>query len=63
MLLEQSYCTFVTILFKPFARQFFNLAMRMRALFPKSASSLRLAEKHSGGCHFSQNGVVQVPLR
>ena len=31
--------------FRPFARLFFNLAMRIRALFPKSASILRLVEQ------------------
>ena len=31
---QHSHCTFVTILFGPFARLFFNLAMRMRAFFP-----------------------------
>ena len=29
---QHSHCTFVTILFGPFARLFFNLAMRIRAL-------------------------------
>ena len=36
------HCTFVTILLTPFARRFVNLAMRIRALFPKSASTLGL---------------------
>ena len=45
ILLQRSHCTFVTILFRPFARLFFNLAMRIRALFSKSASNLRLAEQ------------------
>ena len=30
---QHCHCTFVTILFRPFARLFFNLAMRIRALF------------------------------
>ena len=34
-LLQHSYCTFVTILFGPFARLFINLTTRMRALFHK----------------------------
>ena len=37
-LLQHGHCTFVTILLRPFARLFFNLAMLIRALFPKSAS-------------------------
>ena len=43
--LQHIHCTFVTILFGPFARLFFNLAMRMRALFPKSATTLGLVEQ------------------
>ena len=62
-LLQHSHCTFVTILFGPFAGLFVNLAMCIRALFPTSASTLGLVNKHSGGCHFSQYGVVQVHLR
>ena len=60
---QRSHCIFVTILVRPFARLFVNLAMRIRALFSKPASIFGLVNKHSGGCHFSQNGVVQVPLR
>ena len=45
MLLQQGHCTFVTILFGPFARLFINLAMRITALFPKSTSILRLVEQ------------------
>ena len=41
---QHSHCTLVTILFRPFARRFMNLAMRIRALFPKSASILGLVE-------------------
>ena len=37
---QHSHCTFVTILFRPFARRFMNLTMRIRALFSKSASIL-----------------------
>ena len=40
-----SQCNFVTIRFSPFARLFFNLAMHIGALFPKSASILRLVEQ------------------
>ena len=36
---------FVTILFRPFARLFINLAMRIRALFPKPASRFALVEQ------------------
>ena len=45
ILLQHNHCTFVTILFGPYARLFFNLSMRIRALFPKSASILRLVEQ------------------
>ena len=45
MLLQHGYCTFVTILFWPFAGLFINLAMRMRALFSESATTLGLAEQ------------------
>ena len=31
---QHSHCTFVTILFRPFARLFFNLAMRIRDFSP-----------------------------
>ena len=42
LLLQHGHCTFVTILLRPFARLFINLAMRIRALFPKSATTLGL---------------------
>ena len=42
---QHRHCIFVTILFGPFARLFFNLAMRMRAFFTKIATTLRLAEQ------------------
>ena len=42
---RQSHCTFITILFRPFARPFINLAVCMRAHFPKSATTLSLAEQ------------------
>ena len=42
---QHSHCTFVTILVRPFAGLFINLAMRMKALFPKSASIFWLAEQ------------------
>ena len=45
ILLQHSHCTSVTILFKPFARLFINLAMRIRALFTKSATTLGLVEQ------------------
>ena len=54
---QRSHCTFVTFLFRPFARLFVNLAMRVRALFTKSTPTLGLVEQ-AGGCHFSQNGLV-----
>ena len=44
-LFQHSHCTSVTILFRPFAWLFFNLAMRIRALFPKSAIILGLVEQ------------------
>ena len=40
---QHGHCTFVAF-FRPFARLFFCLAMRIRALFPKSASILGLVE-------------------
>ena len=42
---EHSHCTFVTILFRPFARLLINLAMRIRALYQKSASIFWLVEQ------------------
>ena len=45
MLLQHGHCTFVTILFWPFAGLFINLAMRIRALFPRSATTLGLVEQ------------------
>ena len=45
MLLQHGHCTFVTILFKPFARLCINLAMCIRALFTKSATTLGLVEQ------------------
>ena len=41
---QHSHCTLVTIIFRPFARLFINLSMRIRALFQKSASILTLVE-------------------
>ena len=38
---HHSHCTFVTILVRPFARLFFNLAMRIRALFPLTCIPFR----------------------
>ena len=35
---QHGHCTFVTIIFRLFAKLFINLAMRMRALFTKPAS-------------------------
>ena len=45
MLLQHSYCTFVIILFGPSARLFVNLAMCIRALFPKPTTTLGLVEQ------------------
>ena len=45
MLLQHGHCTFLTILFRPFARLFINLAMCKTALFPKSATTLGLVEQ------------------
>ena len=42
---QHSHCTFVTILLRPFARLFINLAMRIRALFSQSASIFGLVEQ------------------
>ena len=63
ILLQHGCCTFVIILFGPFTRLFFNLAMRIRALFSKSATTLGLVEQAFWrGCHCSQNELVQVPF-
>ena len=63
MLLQHGYCTFVTILFRPFARLFVTLAMRIRALFSKLASLFRTCRTSIlEDAIFSQNGVVQVPF-
>ena len=45
ILLQHGYCTFVIILFGPFTRLFINLTMCIRALFPKSATTLGLVEQ------------------
>ena len=45
ILLQHGYCTFVIILFRPFASLFINLAMSIRALFSKSATTLGLVEQ------------------
>ena len=42
---QHIHCTFVTILFRPFVRLFINLALRIRALFHKSASIFWLVEQ------------------
>ena len=42
---QHSHCTFVTILSRPFAWLFINLAMCIRALFSKSATTLGLVEQ------------------
>ena len=44
--LQHSHCTFVIILFGPFARLFINLATCIRALFPKTSN-------HSWSCRTS----------
>ena len=43
ILLQRSHCTSGTILFKPFVRV--NLVMRLKALFPKSETTLGFVEK------------------
>ena len=45
ILLQHSHCTLVTILLRPLDGLFINLAMRTRALFTKSATTLGLAEQ------------------
>ena len=45
ILLQHGSCTFVTILFWPFTRLFINLTMCIRALFPKSATTVCLVEQ------------------
>ena len=44
-LLQHGHCTFVIILFGPFAGLFINLAMCIRALISKSATTLGLVEQ------------------
>ena len=45
MLLQHSYCTFVIILSRPCTRLFINLAICVRALFPKPTTALGLVEQ------------------
>ena len=45
ILLQHGYCTFVIILFGTFAKLLFNLSMCIRALFPKSSTTLCLVEQ------------------
>ena len=42
---QHSHCTFVTILFRPFARLIINLAVCIRALSPKRGSTFGLVEQ------------------
>ena len=56
--LQYSHSTFVIILLGPFCRLFINLTMCEWALFTKPTTTLGLVE-----CHFSQNELLQVPLR
>ena len=55
---QHNHCTFVTILFSPFAGLFFNLAMRIRALFTKSATTLGLVEQAFWRVSFFTEWVV-----
>ena len=45
ILLQHGHCTFVIICFGPFITLFINLTMCIRALFSKSATTLRLVEQ------------------
>ena len=45
ILLQHCYCTFVIVLCVPFTWLFINLTMCIRALFTKSATTLRLVEQ------------------
>ena len=45
LLLQHGYCTFVTMILRPFSRLFINLAMCIWALFPKAATTLGLVEQ------------------
>ena len=45
ILLQHGYCTFVTILLRPFTRLFINLTVCIRSLFPKPATTLGLVEQ------------------
>ena len=61
IILQYSHCTFVIIRFGPFCRLFLNLTNEHFS--PKRQPFLFLYNKHSGGCHFSQNELLQIPPR
>ena len=61
---QHGYCTFVTILFRPFAGLFVNLTMCIRALFPKPASNSPTCRTSIlEGVIFHKMSYLQVPLR
>ena len=59
VIFQYNHCTFVTILFWPFARLFINLAVCTRALFPKSASIFGLVEQALQRMPFFTEWVVR----
>ena len=62
-ILQHSHCTFVTILFRPFARLFINLAVCIRTLFTPFAFPFCFVKIALRRMSFSQDGFVQAPLR
>ena len=63
ILLQHGYCTLVIVLFGPFTGLFINLTMCIRALLTKFATTLCLVEQAFWRVPFSQNELMQVPLR
>ena len=63
ILLQHGYCTFAIILWRPFAGPFFNLAMRIRAFSQICIHFRTCRTSILEGATFSQNKLVQVPLR
>ena len=64
IVLQHSHCTFVTILFEPFCLAVHQPdGVRTRTSPQIRQPLLVVQNKHSGGCHFSQNELLQVHLR
>ena len=63
-LFQHSHSTFVIIRFRPFRRLFINLTMCEWAIFPKPTTTLGHVQTSILTCAtFSQNELLQVPLR